>query len=204
VAREFSQRPDRTPAALISDTGLDQQLFNGNPSPDRMLDLEALITWWSTMLYRLNLVKTMGPLRPTIVGDPGWASLVDDTVFHLRPPLDYYRELPWFYPVCRINLNATRMQMKTGLNQRVFDVPAGGAFLLTDYREQIEGLFEVGREVVCYRHPEEALDLAGYFLEHETERRRVIERGLARVLSEHTYQRRLARLIDHMQKDHAA
>jgi spore maturation protein CgeB len=203
AAGEFSKKSDRTPAALIKETGLDRKIFNGNPSPAGMLDLEALITWWSTKLYRLERVKALGPLRPTVVGDPGWRALLDETIFHLRPSLDYYLEMPWFYPGCQINLNATSMQMKTGLNQRVFDVPASEAFLLTDYREQIEGIFEVGREVVCYGHPEEALDLARYYLEHETQRRRVAERGLARVLSDHTYQCRLARLIEHMRQDHA-
>lgn len=204
AARKFAGIPDRTPATVIGDMGLDRRLFNGGASPQKMMDLEALLTFWATKMYRFDLIETLAPLGPTIVGDPGWSSLVDERFFNLHPPVDYYTQLPWFYPLCRINFNATSLQMKTGLNQRVFDVPACGAFLLTDYREQIEGLFEVGREVICYGQREEALDLARYYLDHETERRRTAERGLARVLAEHTYQRRLARLIDHMRQDYTS
>ena len=88
--------------------------------------------------------------RRRIRGDAGWKGLVGGA-FRLAPPLDYHKELPAFYNACTVNFNATNLQMGKAVNQRVFDVPACGAFLLTDHQESVEGLFEVGKEVVTYK-----------------------------------------------------
>ncbi len=202
AAREFITSSDRSPRRMMAKNGLLEMVETERWPADKILDLEGLVTWWATKLYRLELVRSLAPLNPTVIGDKGWRDLLDPGSFKLHPSLDYYEQLPWFYPVCGINLNATSLQMKTGLNQRIFDVPACGAFLLTDYREQIEGLFEVGREVVCYRDPEEAFELADFYRKHDRERRAVAERGHLRILSEHTYRCRLGRLIEQMRRDH--
>ena len=59
------------------------------------------------------------------------AKIRDDKV-DIYEPLNYYKDLPLLYNACKINFNATSLQMKEAVNQRVFDVPACGAFLLTD------------------------------------------------------------------------
>lgn len=64
------------------------------------------------------------------------------------------------------------MQMKGAVNQRVFDVPAAGAFVLTDWREQMDELFEPGKEIVCYREPGEVPELIRWWLAHPDARRR--------------------------------
>ena len=56
--------------------------------------------------------------------------------------------------------------------------------------------------MVSYRDPEEALDLVGYYLNHETERRALAEKARQRVLAEHTYRHRLASLIETMRQDY--
>ena len=84
--------------------------------------------------------------------------------FRLGPQLNYYKELPFFYNACTVNFNATSIQMGKAVNQRVFDVPACGAFLLTDHQESVEGLFEVGKEVVTYKDRGEIADLARFYL----------------------------------------
>ena len=44
------------------------------------------------------------------------------------------RDLPAVYADSKINLNITSAQLETSVNNRVFDVAATGAFLLTDHR----------------------------------------------------------------------
>ncbi len=144
----------------------------------------------------------MAPLHPTVVGDEGWRAGAESGLFRFHPVLDYYTQLPFFYPVCRINLNITSLQMKTGLNQRVFDAPACGAFLLIEARPQLEIHFEPGREVAAYQDKEEALDLARYYLDHEAARLEVIRQARRRVLDQHTYRHRLAEMTKLMKRDH--
>ena len=202
AARDFMSVPDRTPSKSIERVGLMAHFAPEKPAPGKRLDLEGLITWRATQIYRGDLVREMAPLIPAVIGDEGWTDVLGSSGFRYHPTLDYYRDLPWFYPICRVNLNATSMQMKTGLNQRVFDVPACGAFVLSDHRCQMEALFEVGREMACYHTPEEALDLARYYLAHERERTAMAGKARARVLSEHTYRHRLEQLIQRMRRDH--
>jgi spore maturation protein CgeB len=121
-------------------------------------------------------------------GDLGWAD------FHLAAavggPLDYYRELAEFYRTTAVNLNVTSAQMKTGLNQRVFDAPAAGGFLLTDSRAQLAKLFAPD-EFVAYDGPAEAKALTAEWLKRPQERQKIVERAQARILGEHVYARRL-------------
>ena len=85
--------------------------------------------------------------------------------------------------------------MKGAVNQRLFDVPAAGAFVLTDWREQTEKLFEPGKELVCYRESEEIPDLVRYFLAHPEERRRIVRAARTRVLAEHTWTHRVRSIL---------
>ena len=115
--------------------------------------------------------------------------------FRLGPQLNYYKELPSFYNACAVNFNATSIQMGKAVNQRVFDVPACGAFLLTDHQESIEGLFEVGKEVVTYKDQGEIAELVRFYLGNDRAREAVAKNGRVRVLGEHTYRHRVDEII---------
>jgi len=170
------------------------------PDEETRLALELLITWEATRLYRRGLVSRLVPFSPLIAGDAGWKkSLAGGGVsWRWHGPIDYYRDLPGFYPASEINFNCTSMQMKGAVNQRVFDVPACGAFVLTDAREQLPELFEIGKEVAVYKSPDEVGDLIRHYLAHESERKAVAQAGRARVLAEHTYVHRLRAMAETM------
>jgi spore maturation protein CgeB len=193
----FIQSADLTPRRAILQAGL-------CAPDDRFLPiLEQLVTWRATQVKRVETVRALAPLNLTIVGDQGWIDLMDSPGVKVHSPLDYYHDLPLFYPLSGVNLNITSQQMKNGVNQRVFDVPASGGFVLTDYRRQAEALFDMGREMISYHTAEEALDLARFYLAHESERRAVIDRARKRVLAEHTYIHRLQTMIHAMHRDYA-
>lgn len=158
---------------------------------------EPAVTWRATQLYRMSCVKQLSAFEPHIHGDPGWQRHINSRSV-LRPELNYYDELPYFYNVCKINFNTTSLQMKGGLNQRLFDIPACGAFILTDYREQVEEMFKVGQEVACYSEPAEIKDMVSYYLRHPSQRMKIVAKAHDRVLKEHTYEIRLKKLIEHM------
>lgn len=170
------------------------------PDNEARLAYETALTWEATRQYRERCVMQMLPFAPLIVGDPGWRVTFRhaDPAPRLHKELSYYDELPGFYPCSDINFNCTSKQMKGAVNQRLFDVPAAGAFVLTDWREQTEELFEPGREIICYHEPEEAQELARYYLEHPTQRATIVAAARARVLAEHTWEHRLRRLLDCM------
>ena len=175
-------------------------LFQALPGVEARLSFEALITWQSTLMYRLRQVRRLLPFSPLLAGDRGWFELLPASGWSYHEELNYYEDLPVFYPATRINFNCTSQQMKGAVNQRVFDVPACGGFLLTDYRRQLENLFEPGREVICYHEEGEIPELVRHYLSRDAERERIAAAARERILAGHTYDLRLASLVDTMRR----
>lgn len=158
------------------------------------LAFETAVTWRATLLYRRDCIEQLRGFRPVIHGDEGWHALLDAD-FTVRPPLDYYRDLPSLYNGCTVNFNATNRQMGSAVNQRIFDVPACGGFLLTDHQESLEELFAAGDEVVTYRDKAEIPGLLRFYIGNPAAREKVARRARERVLRQHTYRHRLEELV---------
>ena len=79
-------------------------------------------------------------------------------------------------------------------NLRLFEATGVGTLLLTDSKCNLHELFEPGKEVAVYRTPEECVDLARYYVEHESERDAIAKAGQKRTLREHTYKLRMQEL----------
>lgn len=173
--------------------------------PAQRLACESLLTWEATRQYRSRCVAGLAGFDAVVAGDPaGWAEVFGTNgPVRLLPRLDYYRDLPAFYPLSAVNLNCTSRQMKGAVNQRVFDVPACGAFLLTDDRAQLAELFEPGREVQVYGRPEDIPGLVEQCLRDAPARQRMVDLARHRILAEHTYEHRLTRLLGVMRESFA-
>jgi len=176
------------------------ELFKDLPGIEEQLAFETAVTWEATREYRNRCIREILPFSPLIVGDKYWKIALrrDTRTWRWHPELNYYQDLPHFYPCSQINFNCTSMQMKGAVNQRVFDVPACGGFLITDRRRQMDRLFEPGREVVVYAWPGEIQDLVRHYLRRPKERKRISQAARKRVLQEHTYDLRMTTLLKTM------
>jgi ubiquinone/menaquinone biosynthesis C-methylase UbiE len=76
-------------------------------------------------------------------------------------------------------------------NMRLFEATGAGALLITDYKDNLEDLFAIGKEIVAYRTPEEASALIHYYLAHPEEAEAIAQAGQRRTLEEHTYEKRM-------------
>jgi spore maturation protein CgeB len=85
-------------------------------------------------------------------------------------------------------------------NMRLYEATGVGTMLITDWKENLKDLFELGREVVAYRSPEECKDLISYYLTHDDEREAIALAGQQRTLSEHTYYCRMKDLAEVVNK----
>jgi spore maturation protein CgeB len=79
-------------------------------------------------------------------------------------------------------------------NLRLFEATGVGTLLLTDNKCNLHELFEPGKEVAVYRTPEECVELAQYYIEHEEERAAIARAGQKRTLRDHTYKLRMQEL----------
>jgi spore maturation protein CgeB len=104
---------------------------------------------------------------------------------HLRGKGIWGDALLRLYNSSKIVLNITNWDPAryVALNQRVFDVPATGAFLLTDYSPELEEHYRIGEEIVCYGDAAELRDRARYYLAHDAERETIARRGYEKALT---------------------
>ena len=79
-------------------------------------------------------------------------------------------------------------------NLRLFEATGMGTLLLTDTKSNLHELFEPGKEVAVYSSPEECVELARYYVEHESERDAIAKAGQRRTLRDHTYKLRMREL----------
>jgi SAM-dependent methyltransferase len=76
-------------------------------------------------------------------------------------------------------------------NMRLYEATGCGALLITDHKNNLGELFEIGKEIVAYRTPEECVALCRYYLGHPDEAAAIARAGQARTLRDHTYARRM-------------
>ncbi len=169
---------------------------------EQRLTYEAMITWEATLQYRRKCVEQLFDFAPVIVGDIGWKNILlqQKKTWYYQSTVGYYTTLPLVYIFSDINFNCTSRQMKGAVNQRVFDVPASGSFILTDWQRQIEALFEPKKEMIVYHDPEEIKDLISYYLSKTSERDAIVKASRRRVLEEHTWEHRLQTLLNRMRE----
>lgn len=165
-------------------------------------DMLASATFSATGIYRRRLLEALDSQSLHVFGDEHWWRVLPHASRHGLVP--YGRELADVYRHSGININATSLQMPEAVNQRVFDVPAAGGFLLTDEQTALPELFEPGTEVVTYASAAHLADLCRYYAARPQERARIVQRAQARLLDCHTYAHRLQTLVAHMQRRHGA
>jgi spore maturation protein CgeB len=85
-------------------------------------------------------------------------------------------------------------------NMRLFEATGVGTLLITDWKQNLHEMFELGKEAVAYQSPQECVDLIRYYLEHEHEREAIAQAGQKRTLRNHTYYQRMQELVDIVRK----
>ena len=149
-----------------------------------------------TRRLRHALASAVVPEGAVMRGDDDWRVNFPTS----EGPVHYMENLADVYNRCEVNLNSTSIQMATTVNQRVFDCPAAGGFLLTDAQVALEELFDCEKEVALYHSFEECRDLLRFYRAHPAARLDIASRARARVLGEHTYAHRLQQIADIVRK----
>jgi spore maturation protein CgeB len=141
---------------------------------------------------RRRLAARLSDLGLHVWGDDAWRETADPSRCH---PAIRYSDLGLIYQRCAVSLSVSHAQNVDSVTQRLFDVPAAGGFLLSDWRPSMADLFVPGEELIAFRSDDEAHELAARYLADPAARTAVASRARARVLAEHTYPHRLERLV---------
>lgn len=115
--------------------------------------------------------------------------------------MDMYRALAR----SRITLNRhINVAENNANNMRLYEATGVGALLITDRKDNLGELFDIGKEVVAYSTPEEAAELIRYYSDHPDEAATIARAGQARTLREHTYRHRMEELVPTLERHLAA
>jgi hypothetical protein len=80
-------------------------------------------------------------------------------------------------------------------NMRLFEATGVGAFLLTDFKDNLHTLFEPDREVAVWRSIDDCLMSIGRLLGDDARRAAIAKAGQARTLARHTYRHRASEIL---------
>ena len=152
----------------------------------------------ASMQTRAEFVRQMSPLSLQLFGDPQWKYLCPD--IKVQPPLSYKEELPALFSATALNLNVTAEQIPTGVNQRVWNVPASKGALLTDAQEDALDIFKDGESMIFYDSLEEAYSKAEYYLSHRKKLSDIAVKGQSIVEQNHLMTHRLLSMYAQMKK----
>lgn len=134
---------------------------------------------------------------PVHVFGPGWRKVRLDGAIRIHPPA-FGEMTNRIYNQARINLNIhTWVGRGTAVNLRLFEVPAAGAFLLTDWVDEIADYYVEDRDIACYRGVDDLKRKLEHFLARPDECERIARRGREHFLAHHSYASRAQRILDH-------
>jgi len=114
-------------------------------------------------------------------------------------------ELVMLYNKSRIVLNITSWGFgeglkRSGMNMRILEVPATGAFLLTDGSRDLDTVITAGKHIAVYEDIEDCVRQAKYYLDNDPEREAIAQKGCSHVRSNYTYDDMSQHIIDVYQK----
>lgn len=112
-----------------------------------------------------------------------------------HPGISTLNEMPKVFHLSKINLNMTMRSIETGLPLRCFDILGCGGFLLTNYQEELEDMFEIGVDIETYSNHEELIDKCSYYLSHEDERANIAQNGYNKVKNNYRYIHRIKDML---------
>ncbi|QHE83757.1 CgeB family protein [Hydrogenophaga sp. BPS33] len=111
--------------------------------------------------------------------------------------LDMYRALARSRVTLNRHINVAENYAN---NMRLYEATGVGSLLITDRKDNLGELFEIGKEVVAYDSPEEAAELIRHYIAHPDEAQAIAKAGQARTLREHTYQQRMTELAPMLER----
>ena len=99
------------------------------------------------------------------------------------------------YARYRLSLNIHANIVREGTNMRSYEAAGYGITQLVKYRPGIETLFDIEKELPCFRSIEEAKAIHDRLLGDPNAAQQIAANAQKRVLSEHTYQQRMRTIL---------
>lgn len=173
--------------AAYSDLGEDYHQVDRELLADQFLGLKC------TEQERINMLTALAEKFSVDIYTQSDTSCIPG--IHNRGIVDYEVGMAKVLKCSKINLNFTSKPIKTGLPLRIFDILGCGGFLITNYQEQLQEHFEIGKELVVYESREDLLEKVEYYLHHDAQRCEIARRGYERVKRDYRLEQQLEKIF---------
>lgn len=175
------------------DSRLEKKFFSALTMPLRgsvELRIDMEVSSW----FREKYLLALEGMRVSVFGDDSWQRILPGS-FYFGGPIDYDTGTPVLYRKSKVNLNVTRAQIQTGINQRILDISAAGAVFLTDFREATQDFFDFDIRSLQFRDENELKENARRLVS-DAPLRLLFARELFKcVCRSHTYDNRMAEML---------
>lgn len=94
----------------------------------------------------------------------------------------------------KISVNVHHRVQLAGGNMKTFEIPVSGTMQITDACDP--DWFAQGEEIEVVDSPVDLVERVTYYLDDDRKREAVAERGLKRAVSDHTYEKRVERVVE--------
>ncbi|HEX7057449.1 MAG TPA: glycosyltransferase [Bacilli bacterium] len=190
--------------------GTDPIAFRPNQvGPFDFIDICFIGSAFANRVAFIDSIASYLAEKKTLISGYWWERLANYELLkkHIAPHWLGPEETAYCYNRAKIAVNLHRAHeglqdlrgeqlAAVSVNPRTFDISACGALQLTDMRGELANLYIPGEEVITYATPEEFVEKAEYYLRNEDERYNIAFRGFKRTMSDHTYDRRIAAMLD--------
>lgn len=156
--------------------------------------------------YPISFLGTQGAYRQGILNripqpvhafGPGWDKARGTNIID-HPPA-FGSDTAKVYAQSAVNLNIHNWQGVGGaLNLRLFEVPACGALLLTDWVAEIADYFTAGEHLLVWHDEAELHELAARYSKDQDAGRKIGQAGLAHVRAHHHYGIRCQQILEQL------
>ncbi|MBN2327454.1 MAG: glycosyltransferase [Candidatus Omnitrophica bacterium] len=158
--------------------------------------------WEANNRLRIQTLESLQDYNLRIYGNEHWPRLLQGSPLAecFCGPIDPVTELPSLFASAQINLNIHSIQCRGSLNQRDFNAPVSGGFLLSDWVPAAGRFFSPGVEAIYWSGQDDLRRKIDYYLHRPEERQSVIRRGRRRISQDHTYARRIEQTLQHLRE----
>ena len=155
----------------------------------------ASVVVQQTRRHRLAVLKALIDDIPlAIFGPEDWLKHIPPEIF--RGPVEHGPEAAGVFRSSGVNLSLTTFQQETALNQRYFDIPLCGGFLLSEWQDAVADHFDLESEAITFMTIDELRDKSRYYLQHPAAREKIIAKARRRVEREHLIKHRVTTILD--------
>lgn len=100
------------------------------------------------------------------------------------------------YRCAKICINMNLEPSTRGVNFKTFEIIAAKGFEMSDYRRDIDGLFEVGKEIEVFHNENELKNKIIRYLKNDSARNKMAQAGYKRLVKDHTLKSRVRQILN--------